>query len=56
MATKVFSVFVVDFFGIKRIVGVFDDENIVKEICNTFKPTSSDERMIYVECEMNKSF
>lgn len=56
MATKVFSVFVLNMFGVRKFVGVFDDENIVKEICNTFKPTSSDERMIYVECEMNKSF
>lgn len=55
MATKVFSVFVVDFFGIKRIVGVFDDEKVVKEMCDTFDSSSGyNEQMIYIESEMNK--
>lgn len=40
MATKVFSVFIVDWFGIKRIVGVFDDEKVVKEMCDTFDSSS----------------
>ena len=55
MATKVFSVFVVDFFGIKRIVGVFDDEKVVKEMCDSFEPSLGyNEQMIYIESEMNK--
>lgn len=54
---KVFSVFVVDWFGIKRIVGVFDDEKIVKEMCDTFKPSLGyNEQMIYIESEINKPF
>ena len=56
MATKVFSVLVVNCFGIKGIVGVFDDEKVVKEMCDTFEPSSLgyNERMIYIESEMNK--
>lgn len=54
---KVFSVFVVDWFGIKRIVGVFDDEKIAKEMCDTFEPSLGyNEQMIYIESEINKPF